>query len=40
MRTACCDSHPDHSARTTGEAVRAYLRDSQVPWTDWEDRTP
>ena len=34
------DSHPDHSARTTGEAVRAYLRDSQAAWTDWEDRTP
>ena len=34
------DSHPDHSARTTGEAVRAYLRDSGVPWVDWEDRAP
>lgn len=31
---------PDHSARTTGEAVRNYLRASGVPWVDWEDRTP
>ena len=28
---------PDHTARTTGEAVKAYLRESGVPWTDWED---
>jgi high affinity sulfate transporter 1 len=34
------DAHPDHSARTTGEAVKAYLRDSKVPWIDWEDRAP
>lgn len=31
---------PDHSARTTGEAVRNYLRSSGVHWVDWEDRTP
>lgn len=31
---------PDHTARTTGEAVRAYLRGSGVAWTDWEDQTP
>lgn len=29
---------PDHTARTTGEAVRAYLHESGVEWTDWEDR--
>lgn len=34
------DRHPESSARTTGEAVKAYLRDSRVPWVDWEDRTP
>jgi high affinity sulfate transporter 1 len=34
------DAHPDHSARTTGEAVRSYLRDHDVPWVDWEDRAP
>lgn len=34
------DSHPQSSARTTGEAVKGYLRDSQVPWVDWEDRSP
>lgn len=31
---------PDHSARTTGEAVRNYLRSSGAPWVDWEDRAP
>lgn len=31
---------PDHTARTTGEAVKAYLRESGVSWTDWEDRGP
>jgi MFS superfamily sulfate permease-like transporter len=25
---------------TIGEAVRAYLRDQQVSWQDWEDETP
>lgn len=29
---------PDHTARTTGEAVKAYLRESGVEWLDWEDR--
>lgn len=28
---------PDHTARTTGEAVKAYLRESGVEWLDWED---
>lgn len=31
---------PDHTARTTGEAVRNYLRTSGVQWVDWEDRAP
>jgi high affinity sulfate transporter 1 len=31
---------PDHTARTTGEAVRAYIRAHEVHWVDWEDRTP
>jgi MFS superfamily sulfate permease-like transporter len=31
---------PDHTARTTGEAVRSYLRTSGVSWVDWEDRAP
>jgi high affinity sulfate transporter 1 len=30
---------PDHFARTTGEGVRAYVRDAGVDWIDWEDRT-
>ena len=30
----------EHTARTTGEAVKAYLRDFEVPWLDWEDRAP
>jgi MFS superfamily sulfate permease-like transporter len=30
---------PDHTARTTGEAVKAYLRSYDVDWVDWEDRT-
>ncbi len=29
---------PDHTARTTGEAVKAYLRTYGVVWVDWEDR--
>ena len=28
----------DHFARTTGEAVHAWVRDSGVQWVDWEDR--
>ncbi len=28
---------PEHTARTTGEAVKAYVRDYGVAWTDWED---
>ncbi|MFM2078587.1 MAG: hypothetical protein RJA49_2477 [Actinomycetota bacterium] len=31
---------PDHTARTTGEAVKAYVRTHEVHWVDWEDRTP
>jgi high affinity sulfate transporter 1 len=31
---------PDHTARTTGQAVKAYLEDFGVPWVDWEDRAP
>ena len=31
---------PDHTARTTGEAVKVYLRTHEVQWVDWEDRTP
>jgi MFS superfamily sulfate permease-like transporter len=30
---------PDHTARTTGEAVKAYLRSYDVHWVDWEDLT-
>jgi high affinity sulfate transporter 1 len=33
------DAIPHHTARTTGEAVKAYLADYGVPWVDWEDRT-
>lgn len=29
---------PDVSARTTGEAVKQYLRDHPTDWVDWEDR--
>lgn len=29
---------PDHSARTTGEAVKQYLLDHPTDWVDWEDR--
>ena len=29
---------PDHSARTTGEAVKGFLRDYPTDWVDWEDR--
>ena len=28
----------DHFYRTVGEAVRAYVTATGVPWTDWEDR--
>ena len=31
---------PDHTARTTGEAVKAYIRAHDVHWVDWEDRRP
>ena len=31
---------PDHTARTVGEAVKAYIRAYDVHWVDWEDRTP
>jgi hypothetical protein len=29
---------PQHTARTTGEAVRAYVTDHEVEWVDWEER--
>ena len=32
------DSEADHSARTTGEAVKQYVRDYPTEWIDWEDR--
>ena len=28
----------DHFTRTTGEAVRRYVRNNDVDWVDWEDR--
>lgn len=31
-------SDPRHTARTTGEAVHAYVRDYSVDWTDWDER--
>jgi hypothetical protein len=31
---------PDHTARTTGQAVKAYLQDFDVHWVDWEDHSP
>ena len=31
---------PDHTARTTGEAVKEYMRTHDVHWVDWEDRRP
>jgi hypothetical protein len=31
---------PDHTARTTGQAVKAYIEAYHVHWVDWEDRTP
>ena len=31
---------PDHTARTTGQAVKAYIEAYRVHWVDWEDRTP
>ncbi len=30
---------PEHTARTVGEAVKAYIRAYDVHWIDWEDRT-
>ena len=29
---------PTYTARTTGEAVKAYVHDHGVPWVDWEER--
>jgi high affinity sulfate transporter 1 len=29
---------PEHTARTTGQAIKGYLRDYGVDWMDWEDR--
>ena len=31
------DSSPSRFARTTGEAVKRYIADYGVSWTDWED---
>jgi high affinity sulfate transporter 1 len=31
---------PDHTARTTGQAVKAYIKAYNVHWVDWEDRSP
>ena len=31
-------NEPDHSARTTGEAVKRFVRDYPSDWVDWEDR--
>ncbi len=31
---------PDHTARTTGQAVKAYIQAYDVHWVDWEDRSP
>jgi high affinity sulfate transporter 1 len=31
---------PDHTARTVGQAVKAYIEAYRVTWVDWEDRTP
>lgn len=31
---------PDHTARTTGQAVKAYIEAYHVHWVDWEDRAP
>jgi MFS superfamily sulfate permease-like transporter len=30
--------HVEHSHRTTGEAVHAYVRDYAIDWTDWDER--
>lgn len=30
--------HVEHSHRTTGEAVHAYVRDFAIDWTDWDER--
>ena len=32
------DVSPHRFARTTGEAVKRYITDYHVTWTDWEDR--
>ncbi|MFZ4720306.1 MAG: SulP family inorganic anion transporter [Ilumatobacteraceae bacterium] len=31
---------PEHTARTTGQAVKAYLTAYRVTWVDWEDHSP
>jgi MFS superfamily sulfate permease-like transporter len=31
---------PEHTARTTGQAVKAYIQTYGVHWVDWEDRAP
>ena len=31
---------PDHTARTVGQAVKAYIEAYGVHWVDWEDRAP
>ncbi|MEQ1701288.1 MAG: sulfate permease [Ilumatobacteraceae bacterium] len=32
------DGMPEHTARTTGQAVKDYVKDFGVEWVDWEDR--
>ena len=32
------DGMPRHTARTTGQAVKDYVRDYDIEWVDWEDR--
>ena len=31
---------PDRFYRTVGQAVKDYVADTGVPWTDWEDEQP
>ena len=32
------DGVPKHTARTTGQAVKDFVRDFGFDWVDWEDR--
>jgi high affinity sulfate transporter 1 len=31
---------PEHTARTTGQAIKAYVKEFDIPWVDWEDQPP